>query len=70
MPSAPKPKKFYAVREITIGGRRYEVGDAVTDQRALGRLLRYGEQFVAVKRAKQTPAVDTATTPPESTKED
>lgn len=68
MPSEPKPKKFVAVREITVAGRTYKVGDAVDDPRALASLLRYGEQFVAVKR--KTPAVDTATTPPESTKED
>jgi hypothetical protein len=74
MPGPPKPKSFVAVRDVTVAGRRYSVGDPVDDRRVLDRLLRYGDQFVAAKRSKpapaEPPAVDTATTPPESTKED
>lgn len=70
MPSEPKPKKFVAQRRITIGARTYEVGDPVEDRRHIERLVRYGEQYIAPKRAR-TPAVDTATKQqPESTKED
>jgi hypothetical protein len=74
MPGPSKPKSFVAVRDITVAGRRYSVGDPVDDRRVLASLLRYGTEFVAVKRSKtapaESPAVDTATTPPESTKED
>jgi hypothetical protein len=56
MPSEPKPKKFVAVREITVGGRHYNVGDPVDDPRVLATVLRYGDQFVAVKRSKSASA--------------
>lgn len=74
MPSEPKPKQFVAAAPFTYRYRTYRVGEPVEDRRVIDRLLRYDERFIRVKRSKsapaETPAVDTATTPPESTKED
>jgi hypothetical protein len=67
VPSKPKPKQFVAARRFLHRGHRYEVGEPVTDRRTIDNLVRYGDQFIRVKRA---PAVDTATNPPKSTKED
>jgi hypothetical protein len=69
MPGEPKPKQFIATAAFSYRGERYAVGEPVEDRRTIERLVRYGDRFIKVKRAK-TPAVDTATTPPESTKED
>ncbi len=68
MPSEPKPKNFVAVRAITYRNRSYQVGDPIEDRRTIDHLLRYGDQFIAVKRSK-SPAVDTATNPPAESEE-
>lgn len=71
MPSAPRPKVFVATARFRhgIGGHQYEIGEVVDDRRVIDRLVRYGDRFIAPKRTK-SPAVDTATTPDQSTKED
>ena len=69
MPSEPKPKTFIAANPFIYKHRQYAKGDVVEDRRAIEHLLRYSDRFIVAKRAK-TPAVDTATTQAESTKED
>ena len=69
MPGEPKPKTFVAANPFIYRHQRYAKGDVVSDRRAINHLLRYGDRFIIAKRAK-TPAVDTATTPAQSTKED
>ena len=69
MPSDPKPKTFVAANPFIYRHQRYGKGDIVADRRTIQHLLRYGDRFIVAKRAK-TPAVDTATTQAESTKED
>ena len=69
MPSEPKPKTFVAANAFLYRHARYAKGDVVEDRRTIDHLLRYGDRFIIAKRAK-TPAVDTATTQAQSTKED
>lgn len=74
MPSPPKPKKFVAATNFSHRFKSYKTGEPVDDPRVVDRLVRYGDRFIVAQRSKaasaETPAVDTATTPPESTKED
>ena len=45
MPSRPRPKTFYAVRDFQSGGEKFKTGDVVTGI-ALGRVLAFGDRFV------------------------
>ena len=45
--ATPRPKRYVAVKPFSIiGGGSYGVGDEVVG-RDLGRVLRFGDQFVA-----------------------
>jgi len=47
MPSTPKPRKFVAVCDWSIGAQSFVTGDAVPNPSvALTQALRFGDQFV------------------------
>lgn len=56
--ATPQPKKFVAAATFSYAGRRYKTGDAVTNPRTIALVNKYGDRFVAAKKAApaETPA--------------
>lgn len=66
MPSPPRPKQFVAARDVTFGRIVYRTGDPVTDPRHIAHFLARDRGYIrSVKPAPaESPAEDSATTPP------
>ena len=55
MPSDPRPKTFYATRELYHNGNHFCAGDEVPQGRTLRHLMTFGDTFVTSK-ATTTPS--------------